>query len=57
MATDGGDGLVDKVKEAKDAVGDKLEPSNEELEQSGGVGGASSPFSSGERPDEQPASD
>lgn len=56
MGTDSGNGPIEKAKDAKDEIADKLEPNNEELEGSEGPAGASSPFSSGERPDEQPAS-
>lgn len=47
-------GPIDKVKEVGQKAADAIEPTEEELSQSGGPASASSPFSSGERPDEQP---
>lgn len=46
-------GPLDKAEDVKDKVGDKLEPTEDELSQSGGAASASSPFSDGERPGEQ----
>lgn len=56
MDNDSGQGPIEKADDVKQKVADKLEPSEEELSESGGPAGASSPFSSGERPGEQQSS-
>ena len=53
MSSDDDQGPLDKAEEVKDEVADKLEPTEDELSQSGGAASASSPFSDGERPGEQ----
>lgn len=54
MSQNDDQGPIDKAKEAGQKAADAIEPSEDELSQGGGAASASSPFSDGERPGEQP---